>query len=82
MDGPRRTGPAEQCDHPLYLPPVTEMDEVAERSAAVGADRGLVLGAISEAGDQIGRVGKGRAAVNMDMVGQGNRIRRRGASPL
>lgn len=78
MDAAGRAGAAKQRDHPLDLPPVAETDEIAERPAVVGADRRLVLGEGAEAGDKIGRVGKNGAAVNMDMVGQGNRIRRRG----
>src|SRR5690348_5145657 len=67
----RRVGGAqrrEQLDHPLDLAPAAEMNDVAEIPAAVGPRRGFAGGVNAEAGDELGRVGRGRRVGEIDLV--------------
>jgi hypothetical protein len=58
----------EQEDHPLDLPPPTEMDDIADIPATIGARRRLVSGVNPEPRDQIGRVGCRPAVRKMDVL--------------
>ena len=68
MDRAGRFGFAEHVDRALDLPPVAEMDDVAERSAAVGADRRFALRVLAELGDQLGRLAERCPVLDMDML--------------
>lgn len=46
------------------------MDDIADRAAAMGADRRLRQRMLAEAGDELGRVGQGFPAGEMDVVTQ------------
>lgn len=68
MDGSGHLVSAQHRDGALDLPPAAEMNDVAERAAAVGALGGLELRQLAKSGDEISRVGKHRAIFNMNMV--------------
>lgn len=51
---------AKRDDHPLDLPPVAKTDDIASVAALLGAARRLQPRIVSEALDQLGRVGKRR----------------------
>lgn len=55
-------------DHPLDLAPAAEMEDVAERAAAVGPRRRLARGMGAEARDQLRRVGRRRAVGKVDAL--------------
>lgn len=46
------------------------MDDIAEIAASGCARRGLAGGMLAELGDEVGRVGRGRAIGQMNMVEQ------------
>lgn len=71
VDGAAHRLVAEHRDHPLDLAPAAEVDDIAEDPAAVGADRRLRHGVLAEAGDELGSVGQGFPAGEMDVVTQG-----------
>lgn len=73
MDRARHAFPAQHRDRPFDLSPVAEVNHVSERPALVRAARRLVLGMLAIARHQLGRLGKRRAAVNMDMMFQESR---------
>lgn len=68
MDGARHFVRAEHLDGALDLAPVAEMDDVAERTAAVGARGRLHLRKLAEILDQVGRAAEGCPVLDMEMV--------------
>ena len=68
MDGACHILATEHLDRPLDLPPVAEMEDVAERAAAIRPIGRLDHGQLAENRDQLGRLGQSRAVGDMDMV--------------
>ena len=68
MDGAGHLVIAQHRDGAFDLPPAAKMNDVAERTAAVGALSGLELRQLAIMGDEVGRVRKHRAIFNMNMV--------------
>ena len=68
MDGACHILATEHLDRPLDLPPVAEMEDVAERAAAIRSIGRFDHGQLAENRDQLGRLGQSRAVGDMDMV--------------
>jgi len=58
----------EHLDRALDAAPVTEMQHVAEATAAIGTDRRLKLRMLAEIGDQVVRTGQRRAIGDMNRM--------------
>ena len=71
MDGARHVLATEHLDRPFDLPPMAEMEEVAERPAPVRAARRLVPRMLAEKVDQVGRLGQRGAILHMNMMSHG-----------
>ena len=67
MYRPGHLGRAQHFDRSLHLPPVAEMDDVAERAASAGALRRFRLCMLAEARDQVGRFGERRPVLNVNV---------------
>jgi len=61
---------AQHRDHPLDFAPAAEVDEIADHAAAMRPDRRLRRRVLAEPGDEIGRVGQGFPAAEMNVVAQ------------
>jgi hypothetical protein len=61
------TAGSQKLDDPANLSPTTEIDEIPEITAAIGARRRLVGGISPEARDQVGSVGDGRSIGKMNV---------------
>ena len=73
MDRAGHVFATEHLDRSLDMPPMAEMDDVAERAASVGAVGRLDRRQIAIFGDQCARLREGGAIGNMNMVSQANR---------
>ncbi len=67
MNGAGDFRAAEHLDRALHLPPMAEMDDVAERTAAVGARRRLHLRKLPETGNELRRSREGRPVLDMNL---------------
>lgn len=68
MDGSGRFGDVQHFDRPLYLPPMAEVDDIAERAAVVRPLCSFGAGMLSKLRDQICRFGERSPVGHVNMV--------------